>query len=66
MEPRFAEVAILKVLLNRLVKLGLISEQDRYEIYVEASTAANAAVLSDPKVAVDLLMLADGDSDDSD
>jgi hypothetical protein len=63
MKPRFAEVAILEVLLNRLVKLGLISEQDRYEIYVEASTAANAAVLSDPKVSVDLLMLADGDDD---
>lgn len=63
MNPRFAEVAILKVVLDRLVKLGVISEQDRYEIYVEASTAANAAVLSDPKVSVDLLMLADGDDD---
>ena len=64
MDPRFAEVAILKVVLDRLVKLGLISEQDRYEIYVDAADAANAAVLSDPKVSVDLLMLADGDDDD--
>lgn len=64
MDARFAEVAILKVVLDRLVKLGVISEQDRYEIYLEASIAANAAVLSDPKVAVDLMMLADGDDDD--
>lgn len=59
MHHQFADTAILKVLLNKLVTLGVISESDRFEIYSDTAEAVSAVPGVDVNLPAELIMLAD-------
>lgn len=59
MNHQFAVTAILETLLNKLVKLGVISEMDRFEIYSDTAEAVSAVPGVDVDMPAELIMMAD-------
>lgn len=63
MNPQFADTAILKALVDKLVSVGVISETDRFHIYSEAAALINEIPGDNVDMVAELIMLADTESE---
>lgn len=59
MQPQVVDTAILQILLDKFVELGLIDELARFQIYSDAAEAVSNLPGDNIEIAAELIMLAD-------